>query len=131
LVDGSRLWQLGTPNRLVRSMIMRRKMVLTFPIALTMLASVPARADIAEQGRSPIIYNLAGYEVGVIEDLKTNGDALVLPTKATVDLGYYKVIMPAASLRPRSRGGWETSMTVHDLEFLPPVTPRFFMPSGD
>ena len=131
MVDGSRLWQLGTPNRLVRSMIMRRKMVLTFPIALTMLASVPARADIAEQGRSPIIYNLAGYEVGVIEDLKTNGDALVLPTKATVDLGYYKVIMPAASLRPRSRGGWETSMTVHDLEFLPPVTPRFFMPSGD
>ncbi|HWY65963.1 MAG TPA: hypothetical protein VNX61_12185 [Rhizomicrobium sp.] len=106
-------------------------MVLTFPIALTMLASVPARADIAEQGRSPIIYNLEGYEVGVIEDLKTNGDALVLPTKATVDLGYYKVIMPAASLRPRSRGGWETSMTTHDMEFLPPVTPRFFMPSGD
>jgi hypothetical protein len=121
----------GTGNRLVRSMAMRRKTVLTFPIALTMLGSVPARADIAEQGRSPIIYNLAGYEVGVIEDLKTNGDALVLPTKATVDLGYYKVIMPAASLRPRSRGGWETSMTTHDMEFLPPVTPRFFMPSGD
>jgi hypothetical protein len=117
-------------------MTMRRKTVLAFPIALTMLAFVPARADIADANiadgaRSPIIYNLAGYEVGVIEDLRTNGDALVLPTKATVDLGYYKVIMPAASLRPRGRGGWETSMTTHDMEFLPPVAPRFFMPSGD
>jgi hypothetical protein len=112
-------------------MTMRSKTVVTFPIALALLAFVPARADIAEQGRSPIIYNLAGYEVGVIKDLGTNGDALVLPTKATVDLGYYKVIMPAASLRPRPRGGWETGMTVHDMEFLPPVKPRFFMPSGD
>jgi hypothetical protein len=112
-------------------MTMRRITFLAFPIALTMLAVVPARADIADQQRSPIIYNRAGYEVGVIEDLKTNGDALVLPTKATVDLGYYKVIMPATSLRPRARGGWETSMTIDEMEFLPPVTPRFFMPSGD
>jgi len=117
-------------------MTMRRKTVLAFPIALAIFAVAPARADtadanIANGGRSPIIYNRAGYEVGVIEDIKTNGDALVLPTKATVDLGYYKVIMPAASLRPRFRGGWETTMTTHDMEFLPPVTTRFFMPSGD
>lgn len=90
-----------------------------------------AHGPVLAQDRSPIIYNLAGYEVGVIEHIKANGDALVLPTKATVDLGYYKVIMPAARLRPRARGGWETSMSIQDIQFLPPVPYRFFMPSGD
>jgi len=93
-------------------------------VTLLTAGSTPA------QERSPIVYNQAGYMVGVIQDMQPNGDALVLPTKATVDLGYYNVVMPAKTLRPRARGGWETSLGIHEIQFLPPVPRRFFMPSG-
>ena len=85
----------------------------------------------AAQERSPIVYNHDGNEVGVIQKIMSNGDALMLPTKATLDLGYYDVVMPAAMLQPRDRGGWETKMTNQDIGYLPPVPHRFFMPSGD
>jgi hypothetical protein len=105
--------------------------VMSKTIALAFSLTVLVAVSVAQaQEPSPIIYNLAGYEVGVIRDIKPNGDALVLPTKATVDLGYYNVIMPAGTLRPRARGGWETTMNIHDIAFLPPVPYRFFMPSG-
>ena len=95
--------------------------------ATTAVAAPAAQA----QERSPIVYNLRGDEVGVIQSIKPNGDAVVLPTQMTLDLGYYNVVMPATSLRPRERGGWETTMSDHDIAFLPPVPHRFFMPSGD
>jgi len=105
-------------------MSMVKRLFPSFALILGMV--IPAQA----QERSPIIYNLKGYEVGVILDMKPNGDALVLPTKGTLDLGYYNVVIPGAALRPRSRGGWQTNLRDQDIAFLPPVTPRFFMPSG-
>ena len=83
------------------------------------------------QERSPIVYNHQGREVGVIQRMASNGDTVMLPTQGTLGLGYYDVMMPAAMLKPRPRGGWETTMSNQDIAFLPPVPHRFFMPSGD
>ena len=94
----------------------------------TTAAAVPA--DQA-QGRSPVVYNLRGNEIGVIQGIKPGGDVVMLPTQGTLDLGYYGVVMPATMLRPRERGGWETTMSDHDIAFLPPVPYRLFMPSGE
>ena len=96
-----------------------------------MASALPAFAQDRVQDRSPIIYNHEGNEVGVIQSVRPNGDAVVLPTQATLDLGYYNVVMSASSLRPRPRGGWETAMNNQDIAYLPPVPHRFFMPSGD
>jgi hypothetical protein len=106
-------------------MIMIRKVLLA--CAMTFAAALPALA----QDRNPIVYNHQGNEVGVIQSIKPNGDAIMLPTQATLDLGYYDVVMPAAMLRPRERGGWETIMSNQDIAFLQPVPHRFFLPSGD
>lgn len=97
----------------------------------TSLAALAAAAPVQAEDHNPIVYNLAGNEVGVIQSTRPNGDAIMLPTQATVDLGYYDVTMPAASLKPRERGGWVTTMNNEQIAFLPPVHPRFFMPSGD
>lgn len=99
---------------------------MTCAIVLALAATSGARA----QERSPIVYNHQGNMVGVIQSTTPNGDAIMLPTPATVGLGYYNVVMPAAMLRPRARGGWETLMNNEQIAFLPPVPPRFFMPSG-
>ena len=101
--------------------------------AIFLISGVFACAASADQAqeRSPIVYNLPGDEIGVIQRIKPNGDAVMLPTQGTLDLGYYDVVMPATMLRPRERGGWETTMSDHDIAFLPPVPHRFFMPSGD
>lgn len=107
---------------------MSSKTLLTCPIALTVLMAISAAQA---QERSPIVYNLQGYEVGVIENIKPGGDALMLLTNAKLGLAYSKVNMPATTLRPRTRGGWETTMSDYDIAFLPPVPYRFFMPSGD
>jgi hypothetical protein len=88
--------------------------------------------------RNPIIYNLAGNEVGVIRGM-TDRDGLkafiVLPTQATLDLGYYRVAIPASALQPRRRGGWTTSLNNCKIAYLQPYTqsgkPRFFWSSGD
>ena len=117
----------GTQGRLARFTDMSRKTLLTIPIVTSVLMAVSGAW--AEE-RSPVIYNLAGYQVGVIDSIKPNGDALVLPTKANIDLGYYKVIFPADRIRPRTRGGWETTMTISDIQYLPPEPYRFFTPSG-
>ncbi|HEY2011301.1 MAG TPA: hypothetical protein VGH23_20090 [Rhizomicrobium sp.] len=97
----------------------------------TSLAALAAAAPVQAEDHSPIVYNRAGNEVGVIQAIKPNGDAVMLPTQATLDLGYYDVTMPAASLKPRERGGWMTTMNNEQIAFLPPVSRRFFMPSGD
>jgi hypothetical protein len=108
-------------------MTMNRNVLMAGPIALALAAISVAQG----QERNPIVYNQQGDEVGVIQSIKPNGDAVMLPTKATLDLGYYEVVMPAAMLRARARGGWETAMSNEAIAFLPPVTHRFFMPSGD
>jgi hypothetical protein len=107
---------------------MSRKVLLAVPIATGVLTAVSG-AWAAEE-RSPVVYNLAGYQVAVIDSIKPNGDALVLPTKANIDLGYYKVVFPADRIRPRARGGWETTLTISEIQYLPPDPYRFFTPSG-
>lgn len=109
-------------------MSMIRKILFASAISLTALA---AAAPVQAEDRNPIVYNHEGNEVGVIRGIKPNGDAIMLPTQATVDLGYYDVVMPAASLKPRERGGWVTTMNNQQIAFLPPVPHRFFWPSGD
>jgi hypothetical protein len=107
-------------------MTMHRTVLKAGAIALVLAAISAAQA----QERNPIVYNLRGNEVGVIESRKPNGDAIMLPTPGTLGLGYYDVVMPATVLRPRARGGWETSMSNEAIAFLPPIPRRFFMPSG-
>lgn len=55
----------------------------------------------------------------------------MLPTTATLDLGYYDVRVPQSALRPRPAGGWEIALTNQQIAYLPPVPHRFFMASGD
>jgi len=107
-------------------MTMYRNALKVGAVALMLAASSAAQA----QDRNSIVYNRRGDEVGVIEIMKPNGDAIMLPTPKVLGLGYYDVVMPAIVLKPRARGGWETSMSNEAIAFLPPIPPRFFMPSG-
>jgi len=107
-------------------MTMNRNALKAGAVALVLAALSAAQA----QERNPIVYNQRGDEVGVIQFMKPNGDAIMLPTPKILGLGYYNVVMPATLLRPRARGGWETSMSNEAIAFLPPIPPRFFMPSG-
>ena len=108
-------------------MVMNNKFVRPGMAALLAFAAISTAQG---QERSPIVYNHQGNEVGVIQRTRPNGDAVMLPTQATLGLGYYDVVMPARMLNPRDGGGWETSMSNQAIAFLPPVTKRFFMPSG-
>jgi hypothetical protein len=104
------------------------KFLLRVAVALLALGFIPsARA----QDRSPIVYNFRGDEVGVIQRAAPNGDAIMLPTKGTLDLGYYDVSVPSRALHPRPAGGWVTTLSNDQIAFLPPVPYRFFQPSGD
>jgi hypothetical protein len=103
------------------------KKLLQCAVVLCALAT-PA---LAEDERSPIVYNLRGHMVGVIQRDAPNGDVIMLPSKATLDLGYYDVAVPRQALRPRARGGWETTLTNDQIAYLEPVPHQFFMPSGD
>jgi len=105
------------------------KKLLQCAVVLCALGSLaPA---LAEEERSPIVYNLRGHMVGVIQGDAPNGDVIMLPSKATLDLGYYDVAIPRQALRPRARGGWETTLTNDQIPYLEPVPHQFFMPSGD
>jgi hypothetical protein len=108
------------------TMTMSRIALKAGAVALVLAAISAAQA----QERNPIVYNLRGDEVGVIESMRPNGDAIMVPTPMALGLGYYDVVMPAAMLRPRARGGWVTLMSNEAIAFLPPIPPRFFMPSG-
>jgi hypothetical protein len=84
-------------------------------------------------GRSPIIYNLKGQEVAVIQRPTERGGEpgyIVQPTQKYLGLGYYDIAIPASTLRPRARGGWLTNITNDEFPFIPPTPPRFFRPSG-
>jgi hypothetical protein len=96
-------------------------------VVLCALSLAPVQA----QERSPIIYNAQGNEVGVIQRNGPGGDPIVLPAKATLDLGYYDVVFPSQALRPRHAGGWETSLTNEEIAYLQPVPHQFFQRSGD
>lgn len=95
--------------------------------ALCTLTVLPAAA----QERSPIVWNTDDSEVGVIQRFTPDGNAIMLPTTATLDLGYYDVRVPQSALRPRLAGGWEIVLTNQQIAYLPPVPHRFFMASGD
>ena len=83
--------------------------------------------------RGPIIWNSQENEVAVIKG--TTMDAgreyvVIQPTKKFLGLGRYIVVMPAAALAPRARGGWYTTISNDDMPYLPPVYPTYFQPSG-
>jgi hypothetical protein len=81
--------------------------------------------------RSPIIYNAAGNQVGVIRQMNPDGSVIVLPSSKTLGLGYYRIAIAAENLRPRARGGWETDLTNDEIPYIPPISPRrFWQPSG-
>jgi hypothetical protein len=103
-----------------------RKLLPLCAVVLCALGTV-ARAD----ERSPVVYNLRGHMVGVIQSTAPNGDTIMLPSKATLDLGYYDVAIPAQALRPRPAGGWETLLTNDQIAYLPPVPHRFWQASGN
>src|SRR5579863_4789313 len=124
--------QYAATRRMKKDRIMKRFRQIAFG-ALLLAGATTAVAVPADQAwaRSPVVYNLRGNEIGVIQRIKPDGDVIMVPTQGTLDLGYYDVVMPATMLRPRERGGWETIMSDHDIAFLPPVPYRFFMPSGE
>lgn len=79
-----------------------------------------------------IIYNPAGNEVGVIRGEADSGNAFIVQlTVATLDLGYYNILIPRRALQHRDTGGWVTSISNYDLTFIPPTDHRYFQPSGD
>ena len=117
----------GTETRLARFMDMSRKFLSACTIVLTLAVAISSAQG---RERSPIVYNRQGNEVGVIQQIQPNGDALMQPTRMALDLGYYDVVVPAAMLKPRARGGWETLLNNEEMAFLPPVPYKFFMPSG-
>ena len=57
--------------------------------------------------------------------------AIMQPSRKTLGMGHYNVIMAQQDLKPRAKGGWETDLTLDQIAYLPPVNPnRFWMPSG-
>ena len=104
------------------------RFLLRSAVAVLALGFIPSAQA---QDRSPIVYNFRGDEVGVIQRETPNGDAIMLPSKGTLDLGYYDVAVPSRTLHPRPAGGWVTTLTNEQIAFLPPVPYRFFWPSGD
>jgi hypothetical protein len=96
------------------------------------LAALCATAAQAQPGDpDTIVYNRMGNEVGVIQSRPDSHTFIVQPTRATLDLGYYEVAMPAQAMRPRPNGGWVTLMTNEQIAFLRPTDDRYFQPSGN
>jgi hypothetical protein len=86
----------------------------------------------AQSAADSIIYNRLGNEVGIIRSEADGGKTFIVQlSKATLDLGYYKVAIPREALRPRPDGGWVTPMSNEALAYLPPTDHRYFQPSGD
>jgi hypothetical protein len=99
-------------------------------IVLGTAAHAQSVADISVA--DTIVYNRAGNEIGVIRGEADGGKAfVVLLSEATLGLGYYKVAIPRATMRPRPAGGWVTMMSNDALAYLPPTDHRYFQPSGD
>ena len=103
-------------------------------IALASCAGTSAFAmDEGRQERSSIVWNAMENEVAVIKGTSyTFGQDFVViqPTQKFLDLGRYEVVMPAAALWPRPKGGWYTSISNNDMPYLPPEVPQYFQSSG-
>jgi len=83
------------------------------------------------ESRSPIIYNPNGNEVGVLTRFTPDGMAIMIPSRTTLGMGNYSVVLSQQNLKPRTKGGWVTDLTLDQIAYLPPVNPqRFWMPSG-
>lgn len=114
---------------------MSRTLLVLSAFAVLLLITTEALAnnmtDNPVGGRNPIIYNPRGDEVGVLRRFTPDGLAVMQPSRKTLGMGHYNVIMAQQDLRPRAKGGWETDLTLDQIAYLPPVNPnRFWMPSG-
>jgi hypothetical protein len=69
----------------------------------------------AEETRNSIVWNSMENEVAVIKGPSQRfGETFLVvhPTKKFSGLGRYQVVMPKATLRPRPKGGWYTSVSI-------------------
>ena len=83
------------------------------------------------EGRNAIIYSPNGNEVGVLRRFTPGGLAVMQPSRKTLGMGHYDVVLSQQDLKPRAKGGWVTDLTLDQIAYLPPVNPnRFWMPSG-
>ena len=71
-------------------------------------------------GRNPIIYNLRGDEVGVLMRFTPDGMAIMNPSRTTLGMGNYKVVLSQQDLKPRAKGGWVTDLTLDQIAYLRP-----------
>jgi hypothetical protein len=101
-----------------------------FAVLLLITTEALANAVMVE-GRNPIIYSPNGNEVGVLRRFMPGGLAVMQPSRKTLGMGHYNVVLSQQNLKPRARGGWETDLTLDQIAYLPPVDRnRFWMPSG-
>ena len=111
---------------------MSKALLVLSAFAVLLLITTEALANaVMVEGRNAIIYSPNGNEVGVLRRFMPGGLAVMQPSRKTLGMGHYNVIMSQQDLKPRARGGWETDLTLDQLAYLPPVNPRrFWMPSG-
>ena len=111
---------------------MSRTLLVLSAFAVLLLITTEALASpVMIEGRNPIIYSPSGNEVGVLRRFMPGGLAVMQPSRKTLGMGHYNVIVAQQDLKPRAQGGWETDLTLDQLAYLPPVNPnRFWMPSG-
>ncbi|MBA2590225.1 MAG: hypothetical protein H0U98_16555 [Alphaproteobacteria bacterium] len=87
----------------------------------------------AGEERSPIVWNAMENEVAVIKGGSERfgpNYVVIQPTQKFLDLGRYEVVIPAAALQPRARGGWYSAVSNDDIPYLLPEVPQYFQPSG-
>ncbi len=102
-------------------------------IGTVCLVALCSAAQALSTDRGPIIWNSEENEVAVIRGttMRDGKEFVVIqPTQKFLDLGRYIVVMPAAALSPRAKGGWYTTITKDEMPYLPPVHPTYFQPSG-
>jgi len=109
-----------------------RTLLVLSAFAVLLLITTEALANaVMVEGRNPIIYSPNGNEVGVLRRFMPGGLAVMQPSRKTLGMGHYNVIMAQQDLKPRATGGWVTDLTLDQIAYLPPVNPnRFWMPSG-
>ena len=111
---------------------MSKALLVLSAFAVLLLITTEALANaVMVEGRNAIIYSPNGNEVGVLRRFMPGGFAVMQPSRKTLGMGHYNVVLSQQDLKPRARGGWETDLTLDQIAYLPPVNPnRFWMPSG-
>ena len=110
---------------------MPKTLLVLSAFAVLLLVTTEALAMNPVEGRNPIIYNPRGDEVGVLKRFTPDGLAVMQPSRKTLGMGHYNVVLSQLNLKPRAKGGWETDLTLDQIAYLPPPNPRrFWMPSG-